>query len=142
MANGELSPIKGFLPFYETVLAAELPVAFVSTGHPNNIAVALGCLGIEGKHSVIDGTQVQRLKPDPEAYLLGAQTLNVPPRHCLVFEDSPIGVAAAKAANMLCVALTTTNPPSDLEAADFIIENFDDWTIEKIFLKVKAQLMP
>lgn len=132
VAKGNLHPIPGFLDFYQSVQDHQLPTAFVSTGHPANLNAALESLGIRGKHPVIDVTQVTRLKPDPEAYLLGAQTLAVPPAHCVVFEDSPIGVTAAKSARMYCVALTTTNPPEDLSYADLIIHDFSEWAILKI----------
>lgn len=130
--EGDLHPVPGFLAFYQSVQIAKLPVAFVSTGHPTSLTAALTSLGLKGKHPVIDVTQVTRLKPDPEAYLLGAQTLKVRPDYCLVFEDSPIGIAAAKAAQMLCVGLTTTNPKEDLKQADLIISDFQGWTIHTI----------
>jgi sugar-phosphatase len=47
---------------------------------------------------MITAEDVQRGKPDPEGFLLAAKRLGVPIEHCLVFEDSPAGVAAAKAA--------------------------------------------
>ena len=47
---------------------------------------------------LITAEDVQRGKPDPQGFLLGAQRLGVRSEECLVFEDSPAGVAAAKAA--------------------------------------------
>ncbi|MFW9985366.1 MAG: HAD family hydrolase [Candidatus Odinarchaeota archaeon] len=138
VASGDLHSVPGFLGFYHSVVDAQLPIAFVSTGHPQNIIAALKSQGLEGRHPVVDGIQVTRLKPDPEAYLLGAQTLGVIPSRCLVFEDSPVGVTAAKAAKMWCVALTTTNPANDLSKADFIISNFKGWTITKILKKLNV----
>jgi beta-phosphoglucomutase len=136
VAEGGLQPIPGFLSFYNSIVKAELEIAFVSTGHPSNISAALRTLKLDGKHQVIDMTQVHRLKPNPEAYLLGAKILNVEPASCLVFEDSPIGVAAAKAAGMICVALTTTNSPDDLEAANLIIQDFRNLDIGMILEKL------
>ena len=46
------------------------------------------------------GTQVKRPKPYPDIYLLGAERLGVKPANCIVFEDSPTGVAAGVAAGM------------------------------------------
>lgn len=140
VAQGDLQPVPGFLSFYQSVQDANLPTAFVSTGHPQNLSATLEFLGLKGKHPVIDVTQVSRVKPDPEAYLLGSQTLSVLPTHCLVFEDSPIGVSAAKTAGMVCVALTTTNPSEDLSKADLIIPNFEGWTLSKIITKLHCQL--
>jgi HAD superfamily hydrolase (TIGR01509 family) len=139
--HGDLHPIPGFLEFYQSVQTAKLPVAFVSTGHPKSLTAALTSLGLEDKHPVIDVTQVTRLKPDPEAYLLGAQTLKIQPEYCLVFEDSPIGVTAAKAAQMFCVGLTTTNPEEDLDHADLIIPDFQGWTIHTILDAIGVSLL-
>ncbi|MFQ5790507.1 MAG: HAD family hydrolase [Acidobacteriota bacterium] len=50
---------------------------------------------------------VEHPKPDPEIYLLVAHELSLPPRECLVVEDSPAGVEAAKAAGMSVIAVTT-----------------------------------
>ena len=140
VANGDLKPVLGFFSFYQSVQNANLPIAFVSTGHPENISAALESLGLGRKHPIIDGTKVTRLKPDPEAYLMGSQSLRVPSAQCLVFEDSPIGVSAAKTAGMVCVALTTTNPSEDLSEADLIIPNFEGWTLQKIAVKLHFQL--
>ncbi len=134
--RGDLQPIPGFIAFYKSVLSVHLPVAFVSTGHPVSLNAALDSLGLLGKHPVIDVTQVTRTKPDPEAYLLAAQALKVPPGDCLVFEDSPIGIAAAKSAGMTCVALTTTNPAEDLTHADLVISNFLGMSIHSVSEKL------
>jgi beta-phosphoglucomutase-like phosphatase (HAD superfamily) len=72
---------------------------------------------------IVDGTEVLHGKPEPEAYLVTARTLGVAPRECIVFEDSEIGVAAAKAAEMFCVAVR--NPRArmrqDLRRADVVL---------------------
>ncbi|OYV63879.1 MAG: hypothetical protein B7Z72_14180, partial [Gemmatimonadetes bacterium 21-71-4] len=55
---------------------------------------------------------------DPEGYLSAAARLGVAPRDCLVLEDSPTGLAAAKAAGMRVIALLTTHAGDDLEGAE------------------------
>lgn len=54
---------------------------------------------------VVCGDDVERLKPEPDIFLLAAQLLGVPPESCVVVEDSPAGVDAAIAAGMQVVAL-------------------------------------
>jgi beta-phosphoglucomutase len=49
---------------------------------------------------VIDGNQVSKTKPDPEVFLKGSKELGVAPADCLVVEDAPSGVTAAKSAGM------------------------------------------
>lgn len=68
---------------------------------------------------------VKNAKPDPEIYLKAADSLNVKPDECIVFEDSVVGIKAAKAAGMACIAITNTYQPKFLKAADLIIESYD-----------------
>jgi sugar-phosphatase len=60
-------------------------------------------------------------KPDPEGYRAACQALGFLPACCVVFEDAPAGVAAAKAAGAYCVAVTTTHEAADLAAADLVV---------------------
>ncbi len=75
---------------------------------------------------VISAENVTRSKPDPEPYLLAAQRLGVLAEECVAIEDSPSGIAAAKAAGMKCIAITTTHEPSSLQSADSIVDDFKD----------------
>jgi sugar-phosphatase len=64
-------------------------------------------------HAVVGVDQVERGKPDPSIYLHAAQLLGVPPDQCLVFEDSPGGVRAARAAGMCVVAICKSHDFAD-----------------------------
>lgn len=55
--------------------------------------------------AVADGNQIENLKPDPEVFLLAAKKLKVTPSHCLVVEDSPEGIAAARRGGMRSLGL-------------------------------------
>ncbi len=61
-------------------------------------------------------------KPHPEPYLKGAELLGMKPQDCLVIEDAPFGIEAAHAAGMKAIALPTTFPASQLQAADAVAE--------------------
>jgi HAD superfamily hydrolase (TIGR01509 family) len=65
-----------------------------------------------GKHGILDRfdalcgrEDVSRVKPAPDLFLLAASRLGVPPAGCVVFEDSPNGMRAARSAGMRCVAV-------------------------------------
>jgi len=78
-------------------------------------------------------------KPSPAGFLMGAERLGVPPRNCLVFEDSRAGVAAAKAAGMWCVALDRPCAhPQDLSAADWILKDLADFSVEAFAKRRRA----
>jgi len=72
---------------------------------------------------IVDGAQVTHAKPDPEAYRVTAEILGVAPERCIVFEDSHIGVLAAKRAGAYCVAVRNPHAhfPQDLSEADVVL---------------------
>ncbi|MFO7869592.1 MAG: beta-phosphoglucomutase [Bacteroidales bacterium] len=55
--------------------------------------------------AIVDGTQIEHPKPDPEVFLKGAEKMKVSPSDCVVFEDAQSGVQAAKSAGMYCVGI-------------------------------------
>ncbi|MCM8759313.1 MAG: HAD family phosphatase [Candidatus Omnitrophica bacterium] len=73
--------------------------------------------------SVILGYQdISKPKPDPEIYIKCARKLGVSNNECVVIEDSPAGIKAAKKAGMKCIALETTLDENNLMQADFVIK--------------------
>lgn len=80
--------------------------------------------------AVITADDVADGKPDPAPYLAAAQALGVAPSECLVVENAPLGIEAAKAAGMDCVAVASTLKKNHLRKADRIIEKVTDldWT--------------
>jgi len=109
--------------------ARGLILAVTSSAVGSSIDAILRRFGLRNLFSVIvDGSQVQRAKPHPEAYLLTARRLGVRPGDCLVFEDSEVGVASAKAAGMYCLAVRNPHAQQyqNLEAADRVVESFDE----------------
>jgi beta-phosphoglucomutase len=63
-------------------------------------------------------------KPQPDIFLHAARQLQSIAQECLVIEDAPLGVIAAKHAGMKCIALTTTYRREKLSEADVVVENF------------------
>lgn len=80
-------------------------------------------------HAIIGGDDVPTGKPDPAPYLAGAHRLDIQPERCLVIEDSPAGIASARAAGMRCLAVQRSRGSAQLAAADRIV---DTLTVEAI----------
>ncbi|HEU4720143.1 MAG TPA: HAD-IA family hydrolase [Gemmatimonadaceae bacterium] len=78
---------------------------------------------------MITAESIERGKPNPECYLKGAEALGVDPRDCVVVEDAPAGAAAARAAGMRLVALTTTHAAPQLEPADLVVPDLSHVTV-------------
>ncbi len=74
--------------------------------------------------AVVDGTMIVNTKPDPEIFLKAAQSLGVPPKECLVFEDAEAGVEAALNAGMKCVGIGS---PKQLGKAHRVIPHTGDF---------------
>lgn len=73
---------------------------------------------------VVCGDEVERVKPDPGVYLLALEQLGLAPHEAVAFEDSPHGVAAAKAAGLRCVAVPNQHTdPAHFGAADVLLGN-------------------
>jgi sugar-phosphatase len=71
---------------------------------------------------LITADDVARGKPDPDPFLLAAERLGADPTRCLVVEDAPMGLAAAKAAGCFTLAVVTTTPREELDA-DAIVDD-------------------
>jgi len=76
-------------------------------------------VGLPVPAALVTVDDVEHGKPSPDPYLRAAELLGVDPARCLVVEDAPAGVQAAKAAGATVLALRTTHDHSDLETADF-----------------------
>jgi beta-phosphoglucomutase-like phosphatase (HAD superfamily) len=86
--------------------AARLPVAVVSAALRRELDAVLAGAGIAGDLTlVVSQDDVARGKPDPQCYLVAAERLGIDPGDLLVFEDTPVGVAAATAAGAQVVAV-------------------------------------
>ncbi len=70
------------------------------------IDAALVHFGLRGRFAVIHSAEEEQYgKPHPAVFLTAASRVGVPPKQCLVWEDAPAGVLAAKAASMACIAV-------------------------------------
>jgi sugar-phosphatase len=107
---------------------------------PDAVAVVTSCTaalaearlraaGLEPPAVLVSSDRLRRGKPDPEGYLLGAARLGVSATRCVLFEDAPAGLAAARAAGARTVALTTTHDASALEA-DVVVRTLADVRLE------------
>jgi len=91
----------------------------IVTSATRPLAVArLGYAGLPVPSHMLTADDVRQGKPSPEPYLKGAALLGVAPADCIVFEDTPAGIASAHAAGMRAIALGKTYSTHELQAAD------------------------
>jgi len=103
--RAELRPIPGIA---EALSALPAPYCVASSSQPERIELSLIVAGLWPyfRGRAFSATMVPRGKPAPDLFLFAADCLGYAPATCLVVEDSPAGISAAKAAGMRVVAFT------------------------------------
>jgi sugar-phosphatase len=122
-------------------LVSALPAdrwAIVTSGLLAVATARLVAAGVPLPRIMITAESISRGKPDPESYLKGAAELGFPPAECLVVEDAPAGAAAARAAGMRLLGLTTTHQPEDLAPADLVVPDLTHVTVRVVGDKVQV----
>lgn len=123
----DIKEVQGLKVLVEELQHRSVRLAIATTANSANRDFALDSLNLQGQFEIILGEEhVKNGKPDPEIYLSTAKKLGVEPRECLVFEDSPSGVEAAKTAGMTVVGLLTMHSPGELTRADYLIHDFSE----------------
>ncbi len=121
--------IPGVVAFLER--HAGVAKGLASNAEPANIKFVLDRAGLRPHFRVVvDGHQVAHAKPAPDIYLRAAELLGARPEDCIIFEDSPTGLAAARGSGARVVAVNTAGaslPGADCEVRDFLDPGLDAW---------------
>ncbi len=141
---------EDYLRYIETMTASEiLPDVpkVLKYLQEHNIPMALGSASKNARpilkkvglipyfSTIVDGTQVQKAKPDPEVFMIAARELKVAPNNCVVFEDALAGIEAANTAGMTSIGI---GQKEILTEAHFVFRDFTE--IELNFIKELAEL--
>ena len=137
-AKGNISPFPGALKLLNAIKKGNFRMALASSAPKENIDLVTGELGIENNFNcIISGSEVSESKPSPQIYLLASEKLGIEPKDCIVVEDSPLGVKAAKAAGMRCLAVTNSQLKQDLKEADKVVDSLEDIDLITLLYRVK-----
>lgn len=115
----ELAPVPGIV---EALNAIELPTCVASSGSHYKMRLTLGLTGLYDRFAgrIFSSEEVRRGKPAPDLFQHAAACMGVPSENCVVVEDSPFGVAAAKTAGMRVLGFGATTPLESLSEADAV----------------------
>ena len=102
-------------------IAQQGPWAIVTSGSHAVATRRLEAFDLPTPEILITADDVTRGKPDPQPYDKASEQLGIAPRDCTVIEDTPAGVAAARAAGMTVLAVATTHAPTTLTQADEVL---------------------
>jgi sugar-phosphatase len=106
--------------------------AIVTSATRRLAEVRLRAAGLPIPVHFVTASDVKRGKPNPDPYLMGAESLHLPPAACIVIEDAPSGIRAGKAAGARVIAVRTTSNDAELAqaGADWIMNNCADFFVE------------
>jgi len=111
-------------------------MAVASAAIASNVKFLISALGLsEYFRETLAVDSTTHPKPHPQIYLKAAEKLGAAPAACAVFEDSYVGIEAAKRAGMKCVAIASTFPAEDLRRkthADLIVPNFETVSVQTV----------
>ncbi|MDZ4284975.1 MAG: HAD family phosphatase [Patescibacteria group bacterium] len=127
--RSSLDFIPGFSGFHAELVKNGLQTCVATSSEPVLFAIAKERLRLEeffGGRMFTVAQVGNRSKPNPALFLYAAEQMGVTPEGCMVIEDSPNGVLAAKNAAMYCVALTTTHTREQLAVADVAVSSYGE----------------
>ncbi len=118
LAGRLVHPMPGALRLLDELEGADWLQALASSAPRENIDLLVDAFGIHRYFTaILSGDGLPAGKPDPALFLAAAEGLRLPPERCVVVEDSPAGVEAARHAGMSCIAVATTRPREILAPA-------------------------
>ncbi len=125
LASEPLPAFPGVLALMKDALASSDWAIAIATGSTREIADAVikSAQVPYAQMVVITGSEPHARKPAPDMFLAAADRLGVEPSRCVVIEDAPSGVRAAKAAGAKCLAVTNSFDASRLGEADLIVDS-------------------
>ena len=123
LIRGQASPMAGVVEWLARLQAAGARQAVASSAPPENVDQVVQSLGLRQYFAAEVSAFGMPGKPDPAVFLKAAQAIGVAPARCVVVEDAVVGVRAARAAGMHCIAVTTTHPREALAAADRVVDS-------------------
>lgn len=126
--------LPGVIECLQDAKRLEMKVGIASSSDRIWVEGHLSRLGLLDQFDVIlCADDVVNTKPDPELFLSVAQALDVQPHEAIVFEDSPNGIKAARAAGIFCVAVPNEiTGRLDVNGADMVLKTVGDMTLEEI----------
>jgi len=127
LIRGRVPRMPGAMTVIKALHAAGFRLAVGSSGPPENVTLVCDEMGLAPFLSAtITGADVQRGKPDPQVFATAAEKMGVAPVRCVVIEDAPAGIEAARRAGMSSVGLVGTHEAKALSSADRVVGRLDE----------------
>lgn len=122
-----IKPVLAAEAFLISMANYPVKVALATSSRKEKMQLVLKQLNfLQYFDAIVTGEEVENSKPAPDIFLKAAERLSLSAQDCMVVEDGPIGVAAAKNAKMKCVAITETHSMDKLYQADIVIDSYEN----------------
>lgn len=134
LSEEPLEPFPGVLELMDKAISREdFGVAIATSGTLEKSRAVLEATKVPYQKMVyVNGDHVKNKKPDPELFLLASERIGIEPSSCVVIEDTPNGIQAAKAARAKCIAVTNTVSAVNLYEADLVCDSLEQIKLETI----------
>lgn len=133
LIRGRIPAMPGAGELIRSLHADGFCLSVGSSGPPENVDLVCDELGLRPfLTAIVTGADVQRGKPDPQVFETAAARMGVSPSSCVVVEDAPVGLVAARRAGMCCIGLLGTHPAEALSAADRVIRRLNELCPEAV----------
>ncbi|MBL7870207.1 MAG: HAD family phosphatase [Cyclobacteriaceae bacterium] len=135
--KNEIKPLAGLEGFLKSLETHKITKAIGTSAPRSNVDFCLTATHLEKYfETILDQSDVEQGKPNPEIYLKVAKRIGFDPTQCIVFEDSLSGVEAAQRAGAKVVGVTTTHSREELAHTNFVIDHFIGLTPEIVFKEI------
>lgn len=126
-ARGNIEALPGVVELLAYLDERAVPKAIVTSTPRENLEMIVDALAIRSRfQALVAEEDAAKGKPDPEGFLVAAGRVGVEPARCIVIEDAPAGLRAAKAGGMRTIGVTSTHPATELGDADIIVDSLTD----------------
>jgi beta-phosphoglucomutase len=126
LKNHHFSFYPGVEELIDALAQRKVLMGIVTAGLRDRLEKSVPCEFLEQFIALVTGEMTQRGKPHPDSYLKGAKELGLRTEECIVVENAPLGIQAAKAAKCYCVAVCSTVDRRYLTEADDVVDQFED----------------
>jgi len=141
LSEEPLSTFPGVLELMEKAMQSQdFRVAIATSGTLEKSHAVLNAVKVPYQEMVyITGSDVKNKKPNPELFLLAAERMGVESANCVVIEDAPNGVQAAKAAGAKCIAVTNSTNAANLSQADLVCDSLEQINLQTIVRLIQTK---
>lgn len=125
-----VTALPGAIAILQRLNLLDIPWAIVTSGSMPVAHARRAAAGLPEPRVFVTAEQVARGKPQPDAYLLGARQLGLPPQDCVVVEDAPAGILAGLAAGCQVIAVNAPQDTPQIERVDLCLSGLQEVAID------------